>query len=675
MREYIDLYISQRVQHDLRKDVFQHFEMLQLKHYANMPIGDHLWRLNQDTKKIQEMIAQNIPKILQTALDFIFLLTITFFLDWKLTLAALTIIPLYILNSIFAFDKLNIFNASLQKREAEVNSFLRENISGIEDVKVNNAQRQDHIKYMSKVKNKILIEIKGKLFYLWYTLANRFPTLIWIWAITGYAGIHVIQGSLTIGGYVAITTYLLRIFGPLNAFTNIYSELIWQMVSGERLMKILSKSKEFENFYPAKTSQTLDGTIEFQNTTFAYEQHLPKVLNDLSLKLNKGQKVALVGPIGCGKTTLIKLLLKLYKLDKGAILINSLNINKIDTKFLREKIGVVMQKPFIFNDTILNNIKYGNKRATDEDVINILKIMNAYDYFMELEEGLDKMAGEDGNSLSGGQKQLVAIARAYIKNPSILIFDEATSSLDTFTEMKIVAAMRKLMEGRTTIMIAHRLSSIKQVDRILYMRDGKIIEDGTLKQLLDLRGYYYQIFNQHYGGLEKEEKSTKPSENIMDMLQEKKLEKIWNLQERESINNFSGKIAHSNNYCKEGEIEINTTGHSGYCTDLCAAQKFPRKYKEKKMMQIGLDLYVPEKSLDKHQSYVLLHLVSQSPENNWYEIDKREIHAGWNYLAFDVNKPDNTIALTKLYFIFNSDGIFSGPVYLSNIRGNFTEAN
>ena len=679
LRDYIDIYISQRVQHDIRSGIFHHFELMQIEHYGNIPIGDHLWRLNQDSQKIQEMVAQNIPKILQTSLDFIFLLAITFWLDWRLTIAALLVIPIYFLNSIFAFDKLNIFNKSIQERDAEANSFLRENISGIEDVKVNNAQIAEHLKYMRKIKNKIYAEVKGKLFYLWYMMSNRVPTLIWSWSITAYAGYHVISGDLTVGGYVAVTTYLLRIFGPLNAFTQIYSEVMWQLVSGERLMKILDQEKEFEEIYPlTKEEIDFNGDIEFQNVTFTYKKHIPSVLTDLSLKLLKGQKIALVGPIGCGKSTLIKLLLKLYQLNQGAIIINGHNIAKIHNKTLREKIGVVMQKPFIFNDTILNNIKYSNKRATDEDVLNILKMMNVYEYFLEFEEGLEKVAGEDGSSLSGGQKQLIAIARAYLKNPTILIFDEATSSLDTFTEMKIVAAMRKLMEGRTTIMIAHRLSSIKQVDRILYMRDGKIVEDGTLQQLLDAKGYYFQIFSQHYGGVKETEAKTNENPNqdsqaTPKLEEDQKMLAIWDLSQRDIINAFSGKVNHSEKYCTEGEIEINTKGHSGYCTDLCVAEKIPKKYSGKMLAKLGLDLYIPEISMDKNQSYILLHVITQSPDNEWYEIGKREIHAGWNYLLFDISDPEKLLDLEKIFFVFNTDGIFSGPIYLSNIRGNFVE--
>jgi len=671
LKDFVDLHVAQKIQFDLRKFLFNKFENLHLENYSKLSIGDHLWRLTNDIVKVQEMVSVNISRLLQTLLELLFFSIVAFSIDWKLCLITLSMLPIILIVGLTVFKKTANFYKSNQELDAALNSFLKENVSGIEEIKANNLQKSESRRHLKKLSAKIRVDIKGNLFYYFINLFDQSVIAVWGWIITLVGGYHVIVGTMTVGDFIAVQAYLYRILGPLYALNGIYQTATWQLISAGRVLEYLnSMNEEDEKLSTFFEFKKKPGVIEFKNVSFKYSENSPEVIRGLDLEMECGTKVAIVGPVGCGKSTIVKLLLRFYRPVSGSITFNKTNIAQINPKDLRNKISVVRQNPVIFNETIMNNIKNGNNSATDQGVVDILKKMDVYDYFNELKSGLNTVAGEDGSNLSNGQKQLIAIARAYIKDPDILILDEATSSLDAFTEMKVNVATRKIMEGRTTIMIAHRLNSINNVDKIFYMQDGKIAESGTLKELLARRGYYYKLHIQYFG-LPAAQTAVQNEEIFPPNEVTGEYQPLFDLQKENALSQFSGKVGITSKYGETGELEVDLTGYSGYCQRVCSCV-LDEQYTGKKLRGVGVSIYVPG-GTTKDNGFFSVHFSVITKGFAWQEMSWRPIKAGWNNLILTDEKGGGVDEVNQLIFDFNSDGVILGPVYISEIKGNFSD--
>ena len=665
-RDYLSRYISARVQHELRRKVFGYFESLQLKHYSEMTVGEYMWRLGQDVAQVQAMVATSVPQAFQTVADLFLMAGLAMFIDWKLCLIALAIVPVFIFNSVWTFKRFSFYEKDLQAREAELNGFVKENIAGIEEVKINNTEGVQGLRYLRLVSKKIRAELEGGLFYNLFTAASDLPTILWTAAITFYAAFRVIQGAISVGQYVAVTGFLLRIFGPLNSLSMLYQQIVYQLMSAARVDQLMSGATEGT----VGGSETLEKIerIEFVNAAFRYPGENRDAVSGFDLTINKGEKIAIVGPIGCGKTTVIKLLSQFHQLSQGNILINGVPLERLDRAWLRGKIGVVLQRPTVFDDSVLNNIKLSNRSLSDEDVVHRLKEIGLHRYFEELDGGLNKRTGEEGSRLSGGQRQLLAIARAYVKGGEILVFDEATASLDSFTEAKINAAVEHLMKGRTTIIIAHRLSSILNVDRILYMKDGRILEQGSLSELQEKNGHFMELYRSFYG-----DKALVAGPALGPVGSASNLITLW---DRSAVGSsemeFEGRLSVTKQFSEGGELCVDLQGVKGYCAERCYSASLSSRFSKERLEALSLDVFLPEKTATGWGQSLMFNVVLQTDASPWMDLGQQVLRPGWNFVLLDSFA---TTGVRRVSFVFTAGAPCDGPVYLTNIKGAFADAS
>jgi ABC-type multidrug transport system fused ATPase/permease subunit len=667
LRDYQNRVLSIRVEHDLRSHIFKYFESLQIKNYGNLSVGEYMFRLDKDAAQIRALVSTSIPEVFKTIVEMTLMISLAFAINWKLAILALCIVPIFIINSIWTFKRFSFFEKNDYERAAELNGFMKENLAAIEEVKINRAEGRQILRYLRLTSRKLRAELEGGIFYNLFSLSTDLPTMLWTSAITGLAGYEVITSQISIGQYVAVTGYLLRIFGPLSRFGFLYKEIIWELMSAERIHELL----EFESEKAFDGMESLEGIdkIELFGVKFRYPSQNKEVLKNFNLTINRGEKIAIVGPIGCGKSTIIKLLTRFYAPTEGQIQVNGVQIERLDKNWLRDRIGLVLQKPTIFDDTVYNNIRLGNPKLSDGEIAQRLDEIGLTQYFEEFEDGLNKRAGEEGARLSGGQRQLVAIARAYMKNGDLLVFDEATASLDSFTERSVNDSMEKLMAGRTTIIIAHRLSSILNVDRIVYMTDGHIVEQGTLAELLQKNGYFSDLYKSFY---RTDNSLTGPS---LNPLRQKSIENgtvtLWSGDES-AINEmeFEGKVSVTKKYTEQGEICVDLKGANGYCAERCSSTYLSPKFQRDRLDKFSVDLYLPEKTVMGWGKSMNFHLVAITSEKPWGDIGNFVIKPGWNFLIFDCRK---IYDVKKFVFVFSSGAPSNGSVYLTNFKGIFSE--
>ncbi len=487
------------IQADMRRDLFNKLERLPFSYYDNNETGRIMTRMTSDLFSICELAHHGPENIFMSTimlvLSFIYLSTISL----KLTLIIFSCVPLLFFISLKLRKKREEASRNSQKYISEINNDTQSSISGIRVTKAFNNSQKELEKF--DVNNKHFVEARRN-HYKYFALYNSSTTFITdifnvVCLIAG--GIFLFNNEINFGDYSTFIVSINLFINPINTLVN-FSEQLQEGTTGfERFIEIMDQ-KEEEDKVGAKSYKNLNGDIEFKNVTFSYVKNEEKeVLDDVSFIVKKGSTVALVGPSGGGKTTICHLLPRFYNVDAGEILIDNKNINDITMKSLRASIGIVQQDVFLFSGTFYENILYGNLNAKKKQVIEAAKRANIYDYIMSLPEGFDTQIGERGVRLSGGQKQRLAIARVFLKNPPILILDEATSALDNTTELLIQESLNELKKGRTTIIVAHRLSTIKNADEILVVSGGKIVESGTHTQLLKKnKGIYKKLYKAQF---------------------------------------------------------------------------------------------------------------------------------------------------------------------------------
>lgn len=485
--------LGQSVIRDIRIQVFEHITNLRLKYFDNTPIGRLITRTISDLETIANIFSEGLIQIIGDLLQLVVILGVMFYTDWRLTMIILVPMPLMLWATYIFKEAMKSAFQDVRLWVSNLNTFLQEHISGMAVIQYFAREEQEMKKFDSINKEHRNAHVRAN----WY-FSIFFPVLEIIIAIaTGllvwYGSKQVLADVISPGVVVAFLMYINMIFRPIRELIDKFNTLQMGMVSAERIFEVLD-TNEFTPNNGTYRPEHIRGEIEFKNVWFAYNDE-KWVLKDVSFKVQPGETLALVGATGAGKSSTINILSRFYEIQKGQILLDGVDIRDYELTFLRKNISTVLQDVFLFSDTVKNNITLQNPHITDEQIINAAKRVGAYDFIMRLPTGLDYKVQERGATLSAGQAQLVSFIRALVHDPRILILDEATSSIDTETEILIQSAIDNLMEGRTAIVIAHRLSTIQKADKIIVLEKGEMKEMGSHQELLALDGYYRKLYD------------------------------------------------------------------------------------------------------------------------------------------------------------------------------------
>ncbi|HCZ5613383.1 TPA: SAV1866 family putative multidrug efflux ABC transporter [Staphylococcus aureus] len=495
IRQYLAQWTSNKILYDIRKKLYNHLQALSARFYANNQVGQVISRVINDVEQTKDFILTGLMNIWLDCITIIIALSIMFFLDVKLTLAALFIFPFYILTVYVFFGRLRKLTRERSQALAEVQGFLHERVQGISVVK-SFAIEDNEAKNFDKKNTKFLTRaLKHTRWNAYSFAAINTVTDIGPIIVIGVGAYLAISGSITVGTLAAFVGYLELLFGPLRRLVASFTTLTQSFASMDRVFQLIDEDYDIKNGVGAQPIEIKQGRIDIDHVSFQYNDNEAPILKDINLSIEKGETVAFVGMSGGGKSTLINLIPRFYDVTSGQILIDGHNIKDFLTGSLRNQIGLVQQDNILFSDTVKENILLGRPTATDEEVVEAAKMANAHDFIMNLPQGYDTEVGERGVKLSGGQKQRLSIARIFLNNPPILILDEATSALDLESESIIQEALDVLSKDRTTLIVAHRLSTITHADKIVVIENGHIVETGTHRELIAKQGAYEHLYS------------------------------------------------------------------------------------------------------------------------------------------------------------------------------------
>lgn len=501
LQEYLVAGIAQRVVFTLRENLFQKLQSLPIMFFDTHTHGEIMSRLSNDIDNVSTTISQSIIQFMASSVSILGSLGMMIYLSPLMTAASMITVPMVYFLTRFIAKKTKLLFREQQKTLGRLNGHIEETIAGIHVVKAFNNEEKVIDEF--KAQNQILREV-GVRAQIWSGFIMPLMNVInnfGFGVIAIFGGSLALRGVISVGVIASFISYSKQFTRPLNELANTFNTLQSGIAGAERVFEILDQSEERKDSDNAIIIKDIKGEVEFENVSFEYKKDEP-VLKNISFKVNPGTNIALVGPTGAGKTTIVNLLTGFYEIDKGDIKIDGINIKDYEKNSLRKIFGMVLQDTYLFSGTIRENIKYGNLGASDEDIKNAAALARAEDFINKLPQGYDTYINEGGTNLSQGQRQLIAISRAILANPYILILDEATSSVDTRTELKIQEAMVKLMENRTTFIIAHRLSTIKDADIIMVIDHGEIVEKGSHEELLDKGGHYYNLYQSQFANID-----------------------------------------------------------------------------------------------------------------------------------------------------------------------------
>ncbi|QNY31505.1 SAV1866 family putative multidrug efflux ABC transporter [Staphylococcus aureus] len=495
IRQYLAQWTSNKILYDIRKKLYNHLQALSARFYANNQVGQVISRVINDVEQTKDFILTGLMNIWLDCITIIIALSIMFFLDVKLTLAALFIFPFYILTVYVFFGRLRKLTRERSQALAEVQGFLHERVQGISVVKSFAIEDNEAKNFDKKNTNFLTRALKHTRWNAYSFAAINTVTDIGPIIVIGVGAYLAISGSITVGTLAAFVGYLELLFGPLRRLVASFTTLTQSFASMDRVFQLIDEDYDIKNGVGAQPLEIKQGRIDIDHVSFQYNDNEAPILKDINLSIEKGETVAFVGMSGGGKSTLINLIPRFYDVTSGQILIDGHNIKDFLTGSLRNQIGLVQQDNILFSDTVKENILLGRPTATDEEVVEAAKMANAHDFIMNLPQGYDTEVGERGVKLSGGQKQRLSIARIFLNNPPILILDEATSALDLESESIIQEALDVLSKDRTTLIVAHRLSTITHADKIVVIENGHIVETGTHRELIAKQGAYEHLYS------------------------------------------------------------------------------------------------------------------------------------------------------------------------------------
>ena len=498
-RQYYAQYVSNKILYDIRGFLYGHLQRLSLRYYANTRAGEIISRIINDVEQTKNFVMIGLMNVWLDLATIIIAIIIMLTMDVSLTIVALLAFPFYALSVKYFFGRLRDLTRERSQALANVQSYLHERVQGMSIIKSFALEKHEQ-KIFNDTNDQFLEKAidhtkwNAKAFAVVNTITDVAPLLV-----IGYAGYQVIQGNLTLGTMVAFIAYIERLYNPLRRLVNSSTTLVQSLASMDRVFELIDEDYDVTDKEKAHDLKVVDGKLEFRNVGFHYNDGGTEVLTDLNFTVKPGETVAFVGMSGGGKSTIISLIPRFYDVTSGGIYMDDHDLRDVTTHTLRDQIGLVLQDSILFSDSVKANILMGKPDATDDEVIAAAKAANADDFISQLPEGYDTKVGERGVKLSGGQKQRVAIARVFLKNPPILILDEATSALDLESEALIQDSLERLAHDRTTLIVAHRLSTITHADQILVIDSGKLAESGTHNELMKQQGVYYNLFQvQHF---------------------------------------------------------------------------------------------------------------------------------------------------------------------------------
>lgn len=493
-RQYLAQLVSNKILFDIRKKLYMHLQKLSLKYYSNTRAGEVISRVINDVEQTKNFVMIGLMNVWLDLATILIAIGIMLTMNVKLTLVTLLAFPFYAFSVKYFFGRLRDLTRERSQALAGVQSYLHERVQGMSIIKTFTLEKHEQ-KLFNETNGEFLdAAVKqtvwnAKAFAVVNTITDIAPLLV-----IAYAGYEAIHGRLSVGTMAAFIAYIERLYSPLRRLVNSSTTLTQSFASMDRVFELMDEEYDIIDKKGASTLGISSGEVTFSNVSFQYEKDGQMILEEVDFRVNAGETVAFVGMSGGGKSTIISLIPRFYDVTSGQVLIDGKDVRDITIESLRKQIGIVLQDNILFSDSVKSNILMGKPDATDEEVMEAAKAANAHDFIMELPGGYETKVGERGVKLSGGQKQRVAIARVFLKNPPILVLDEATSALDLESESLIQDSLERLASNRTTIIVAHRLSTITHADNIFVIENGKVMENGSHSQLMKQRNIYHNLF-------------------------------------------------------------------------------------------------------------------------------------------------------------------------------------
>ena len=494
---YYANWVGQHIIRDIRATVFRNINSFKMSYFDTTSVGKLVTRVVSDVETIANFFTQGVFMIISDILKMLVVIVVMFVMNWRLALVALAVLPILVYATKVFQVAIKATFQDVRNEIANLNGFVQERVTGMKILQLFTRENIEYQNFKKINNNHKKAHIKTVWYYsIFFPIAEILSSFA-IGLIVWFGGYQILEGFTTLGAVIAFIKMSQMLFRPLRQIADKFNQLQMGIVSGERVFKIID-TKSYIRKEGQIDASTIQGNINFNNVRFSYIQD-EEVLKGVSLKVNKGQTVAIVGATGAGKSTIINLINRFYEIDSGTISIDSISVEDYELSSLRNQIAIVLQDVFLFSDSILNNITLKNSLITESQVIDAAKKIGIHDFIMTLPDGYHYNVKERGVMLSSGQRQLIAFLRAYVSSPRILILDEATSSVDSHAEQMIQYATDTITEGRTSIVIAHRLATIKKADKIIVMDKGVIVEEGTHKELLKKRnGYYKNLYDKQF---------------------------------------------------------------------------------------------------------------------------------------------------------------------------------
>jgi ATP-binding cassette subfamily B multidrug efflux pump len=490
-------WIGQKVVHSIRRDLFDHLMRLSFDYYDKVPVGKTITRFTSDVDRLNELLTSGIVNVVSESLMLIGIMVIMMRLDLRLALLCFAVLPALAYLVTGFRSKITRAERDERSKVSEMNAYLQENISGVRVVQAF-CREDENLSRFDKV-SRAVYDAAMRVIYLFsfFWPCVDMTSVIGTVPVLWYGGLQVAKGTLSFGTLIAFIAYVGQFFGPIRNLSQVYRTLQRAMAGGERIFRLLDTEVSIKERPNAVELPRIKGDVVFDNVYFAYEGD-NYVIKGFDLEVEAGETIALVGHTGAGKTSIINLLSRMYDVSEGRILIDGINVRDVTLSSLRKQVAIVLQEPFLFSGSIKENLRYGKPDANDSAIESVCKRLGIDDFIRRFHRGYDTEVEERGSKLSSGQRQLVSFARALLADPAILILDEATASIDTYTERLIQAALRELLKGRTSFVIAHRLSTVREADRIVVIENGTIVEQGTHDQLIKARGRYYHLYTMQF---------------------------------------------------------------------------------------------------------------------------------------------------------------------------------
>ncbi len=497
VQRFLISWLGAQLDRNMRQDIFKHFQRLSLGFYAKRETGSLVSRATNDIDKITELITSGVANVVADVLTLVGIIAIMLYMNWWLSLITFSVIPMMLVFLYIWGRRVRKVYRETRKTIASVSAKMEESVSGMKEIQSFSREGQTRQEFRKVNQSNMQANVQaGQVMSAFWPAVSVF-TAIGNFLVLWFGGNAVLDGTLSVGVLFGFMSYLGRFFWPIQDLSGFWNSVQSALAAAERVFDIMDTPTGITDKEDAEELPRIEGRITYEDLSFRYEDDTP-VLTDIDLEIKPNTTVALVGPTGVGKTTMINLLYRFYDAKKGSVKVDGHDLRDIKLKTLRRQMAVVLQDNFLFSGSIMDNIRYGNLGATDEEIIEVAETVGAHEFIMKLPEGYETDVRERGGRLSVGQRQLISLSRALLADPRILIMDEATSSIDAYTELIIQKALERVFRNRTSIIIAHRLSTVRNSDMIVVLHEGRIAEKGTHDELIELDGMYKQLYEMQF---------------------------------------------------------------------------------------------------------------------------------------------------------------------------------